>query len=85
MNAVFTPWGLMTWPDARGQRNVLLQADGRAGPFDERAPMMRELMEPMRWLRVRCWFGPFIVVGRFQATGPRQIPVRSTPPGATIN
>ena len=53
MNAIFTPWGLMTWPDTRGQRNVLFHADGLAGPFDESAPMTRDLMEPMRWARAR--------------------------------
>ena len=84
MNGVFTPWGLMTWPDSSSQRNTLFQADGRVGPFDESAPMMRELMEPMRWQRARCWFGPFIVCGGFEAKGPHQV-LLGPPPGATIN
>ena len=84
MNGVFTPWGLMTWPDAEGQRNTLFQADGRAGPFDESAPMSRDLMAPMRWERVRCWFGPFIVCGGLSFDGPRQI-LLGPPPGARIN
>ncbi len=86
MNAIFTPWGLMTWPDTRGQRNVLFHADGLAGPFDESAPMTRDLMEPMRWARARMRFEPFWVVGGFVAGGePRQVPLLGAPPGATIN
>ena len=46
--------------------------------------MMRELMEPMRWQRVRGWFGPFIVCGGFEAKGPHQV-LLGPPPGATIN